>query len=114
MKLELTNSLQSPIIQMFLALALAVITWVALDASFFERMSPGTFIAFFGAAAMLPRPVRYLSLTNAFVRDKYLTGLGSIAAAPKNAMNVPGDILSKKEASKATQVITASANARNI
>ena len=50
----------------------------------------------------------------AFVRDKYLTGLGSIAAAPKNAMNVPGDILSKKEASKATQVITASANARNI
>ena len=68
LKLELTNSLQSPIIQMFLALALAVITWVALDASFFERMSPGTFIAFFGAAAMLPRPVRYLSLTNAMIQ----------------------------------------------
>ena len=27
-----------------------------------------TFIAFFGAAAMLPRPVRYLSLTNAMIQ----------------------------------------------
>ena len=45
LKLETTNSLQSPIIQLFLAMALAVITWVALDSSFFNRMSPGTFIA---------------------------------------------------------------------
>ena len=68
LKLLTTNSLQSPIIQIFLALALSVITWVALDASFFERMSPGTFIAFFGAAAMLPRPVRQLSMTNAMIQ----------------------------------------------
>ena len=68
LKLLTTNSLQSPIIQIFLALALSVITWVALDASFFERMSPGTFIAFFGAAAMLPRPIRQLSMTNAMIQ----------------------------------------------
>ncbi len=68
LKLETTNSLQSPIIQIFLALALAVITWVALDSSFFERMSPGTFIAFFGAAAMLPRPIRQLSMTNSMIQ----------------------------------------------
>ena len=68
LKLETTNSLQSPIIQMFLALALAIITWVALDSSFFERMSPGTFIAFFGAAAMLPRPIRQLSMTNSMIQ----------------------------------------------
>ena len=68
LKLETTNSLQSPIIQIFLALALAIITWVALDSSFFERMSPGTFIAFFGAAAMLPRPIRQLSMTNSMIQ----------------------------------------------
>ena len=34
LKLLTTNSLQSPIIQMFLAFALAVITWVALDSAF--------------------------------------------------------------------------------
>ena len=68
LKLETTNSLQSPIIQLFLAMALAVITWVALDSSFFNRMSPGTFIAFFGAAAMLPRPIRQLSMTNSMIQ----------------------------------------------
>ena len=68
LKLETTNSLQSPIIQIFLAIALAFITWVALDSSFFERMSPGTFIAFFGAAAMLPRPIRQLSMTNSMIQ----------------------------------------------
>ena len=68
LKLETTNSLQSPIIQIFLAIALAIITWVALDSSFFERMSPGTFIAFFGAAAMLPRPIRQLSMTNSMIQ----------------------------------------------
>ena len=68
LKLEITNSLQSPIIQIFLAIALAFITWVALDSSFFERMSPGTFIAFFGAAAMLPRPIRQLSMTNSMIQ----------------------------------------------
>ena len=49
-------------------MALAVITWVALDSSFFNRMSPGTFIAFFGAAAMLPRPIRQLSMTNSMIQ----------------------------------------------
>ena len=68
LKLLTTNSLQSPIIQMFLAFALAVITWVALDSAFFERMTSGTFIAFFGAAAMLPRPIRQLSMTNSMIQ----------------------------------------------
>ena len=68
LKLETTNALQSPIIQIFLAMALSIITWVALDSSFFEKMSPGTFIAFFGAAAMLPRPIRQLSMTNSMVQ----------------------------------------------
>ena len=31
-------------------------------------MSPGTFIAFFGAAAMLPRPIRQLSMTNSMIQ----------------------------------------------
>ena len=40
-------------------------------------------------------------------------GLGSMAAAPKKAIKVPGDILLKNEESRATQVITANAIAKN-
>lgn len=68
LKLETTNSLQSPVIQFILAISLAFISWIALDSSVIERMTPGTFIAFFGAAAMLPRPIRQLSTTNSMIQ----------------------------------------------
>jgi len=68
MKLEATNYASSPIIQLFVSLGLAVITWMALDLTVITEMSSGTFIAFFGAAGMLARPVRQLSEINSQIQ----------------------------------------------
>jgi subfamily B ATP-binding cassette protein MsbA len=68
LKLESTNSIASPLIQIILSLSLATITWFALDSDVIEVMSSGTFIAFFGAAAMLAKPIRQLSQTNAMIQ----------------------------------------------
>tara|TARA_Y100001970_G_scaffold285454_1_gene405267 strand:- start:3081 stop:5852 length:2772 start_codon:yes stop_codon:yes gene_type:complete len=68
LKLEATNSISSPLIQLFVSLALALITWLALDASVLTNMTPGTFIAFFTAAGMLAKPVRQLSEINSYIQ----------------------------------------------
>ena len=47
LKFESTNSIASPLIQIILSLALALITWIALDSNVLEVMTAGTFIVFF-------------------------------------------------------------------
>ncbi len=68
LKLEATNSIASPLVQIFVSAALALITWLALDASVVSVMTPGTFIAFFSAAGMLAKPVRQLSEINSQIQ----------------------------------------------
>ena len=68
LKLEATNSIASPLVQIFVSAALALITWLALDTSVVTTMSPGTFIAFFSAAGMLAKPVRQLSEINSQIQ----------------------------------------------
>ena len=68
LKLEATNSIASPLVQIFVSAALALITWLALDASIVSEMTPGTFIAFFTAAGMLAKPVRQLSEINSQIQ----------------------------------------------
>ena len=68
LKLEATNSIASPLVQVFVSAALALITWLALDTTVVTNMSPGTFIAFFTAAGMLAKPVRQLSEINSQIQ----------------------------------------------
>ena len=68
LKLEATNALASPFIQFLVSAALALITWLALDPSVLEAMSPGGFVAFFGAAGMLAKPIRQLSEINSQIQ----------------------------------------------
>ena len=68
LKLEATNALASPLIQFLVSAALALITWLALDPTVLESMSPGGFVAFFGAAGMLAKPVRQLSEINSQIQ----------------------------------------------
>jgi len=75
LKLEATNSIASPLVQMFVSAALALITWLALDASVVSVMTPGTFIAFFSAAGMLAKPVRHLSEINSRIQRKHLVAI---------------------------------------
>ena len=68
LKLEATNAIASPLVQIFLSLSLALITWLALDPNVVSKMSSGAFIAFFSGAAMLAKPIRQLSEINAQIQ----------------------------------------------
>ena len=68
LKLEATNAVASPLVQIFLSSALALITWLALDPQVIADMSSGAFIAFFSGAAMLAKPVRQLSEINSQIQ----------------------------------------------
>ncbi len=68
LKLEATNAIASPLVQIFLSSALALITWLALDPQVISEMSSGAFIAFFSGAAMLAKPVRQLSEINSQIQ----------------------------------------------
>ena len=67
-KLEATNYIASPLIQVLVSLALALITWLALDSTVVTSMTAGTFVAFFGAAGMLAKPVKQLSEINSQIQ----------------------------------------------
>ena len=68
LKLEATNAIASPLVQFIVSASLALITWLALDPSVLEGMSAGGFVAFFGAAGMLAKPVRQLSEVNSQIQ----------------------------------------------
>ncbi|MDQ2076527.1 lipid A export permease/ATP-binding protein MsbA [Marinimicrobium sp. ABcell2] len=59
MKIVLTASLNTPILQMLVAVAMGLLLWVAL--SIMEIESPGAFVAYFIAAGMILKPMRQLS-----------------------------------------------------
>lgn len=66
MKLSVTTSLQSPIIQIIVALALSSLMYFALK--FMERSSAGEFVAYLTAAFMLPKSIKFISSANAKIQ----------------------------------------------
>ena len=68
LKLEATNAIASPLVQFLVSASLALITWLALDPTVLSSMTPGGFVAFFGAAGMLAKPVRQLSEINSQIQ----------------------------------------------
>lgn len=59
MKIVLTSSLNTPILQMLVAVSMGLLLWVAL--SIMEIESPGAFVAYFIAAGLILKPMRQLS-----------------------------------------------------
>ena len=68
LRLEATNAVASPLVQFLVSASLALITWLALDPTVLSVMTPGGFVAFFGAAGMLAKPVRQLSEINSQIQ----------------------------------------------
>jgi subfamily B ATP-binding cassette protein MsbA len=66
LKMVLTSSINTPILQMIVALALASLVFVAL--SFIGDMDPAAFITYITAAGLLPKPIRQLSEVNATIQ----------------------------------------------
>lgn len=66
MRMIITASINTPVLQMIVAMSLAALIFVAL--SFMHKMQPDDFIAYITAAGLLPKPIRQLSDVNIMIQ----------------------------------------------
>ncbi len=64
MKVVVTSAVSTPLVQILMATAMAVVVWIALQPSISGSISPGEFVAYLTAAGMLAAPVRALTDVN--------------------------------------------------
>ncbi|WP_352338353.1 lipid A export permease/ATP-binding protein MsbA [Psychrobacter sp. 16-MNA-CIBAN-0192] len=64
MKVVVTNSINTPAVQLLMASAMAVVIWLALRPSVIDNISAGEFISYIAAAGLLSKPVRSLTDVN--------------------------------------------------
>ncbi len=68
MKLVVTDSVSTPVVQMLVAGVVALLTYLAMSPAFLGAMSTGAFIAFISTAAMMAKPIRSLTEVNATIQ----------------------------------------------
>ncbi|WP_346798809.1 lipid A export permease/ATP-binding protein MsbA [Halomonas sp. Bachu 37] len=68
MKEAVTKATSTPVIQLLVALSLALLVWVAMAPSLIAEMTPGEFVAFITAAALMAKPVRQLTEINSEIQ----------------------------------------------
>ncbi|WP_163559074.1 lipid A export permease/ATP-binding protein MsbA [Halomonas sp. NO4] len=68
MKEALTKAVSTPVIQLLVALALAVLVWFAMSPALMADMTPGEFVAFITAASLMAKPVRQLTEINSEIQ----------------------------------------------
>ncbi|SHL97701.1 lipid A export permease/ATP-binding protein MsbA [Vreelandella subglaciescola] len=68
MKEALTKAITSPIILMLVAFSMAVLVWLAMAPALLNSMTPGEFVAFITAAALMIKPVRQLTEINSEIQ----------------------------------------------
>ena len=66
MRMVKTSAIQTPVLQLIVTLALAVLIFLAL--LLMENASTGDFIAYITAAGLIPKPIRQLSEVNATIQ----------------------------------------------
>jgi len=68
MKMVITSSISTPVIQLLVASALAGLVWLVLDPRLLADMSPGNVVAFITTGGLLAKPIRQLSEVNVTVQ----------------------------------------------
>ena len=68
MKMALTRSASTPLVQLIVSMALALLVWLAMSPEFFADKTPGDFVAFLGAASLLAKPIRQLTQINSVIQ----------------------------------------------
>jgi len=68
MKLVVTDAVSTPIVQLLVALSVAMLTYLAMSPQFLSSMSTGGFIAFISTAALMAKPIRQLTEVNATIQ----------------------------------------------
>lgn len=64
MKEAMTRAVSSPVILMLVAISMAFLVWLAMAPTLMDNMTPGEFVAFITAAALMIKPVRQLTEIN--------------------------------------------------
>lgn len=64
MKEAMTRAVSSPVILMLVAISMALLVWMAMAPALMADMTPGEFVAFITAAALMIKPVRQLTEVN--------------------------------------------------
>ena len=64
MKVVVTNSINTPAVQLLMAIAMSVVVWLALRPQVVSNLSAGEFISYIAAAGLLSKPVRSLTDVN--------------------------------------------------
>jgi subfamily B ATP-binding cassette protein MsbA len=68
MKMVLTRSASTPLIQLIVSTAIAALVWFAMSPEFFANNTPGDFVAFLSASGLLAKPIRQLTQINAVIQ----------------------------------------------
>src|SRR5690606_29258842 len=77
LKMVAVQHISSPVIQLLVAAALALLMWLALSPDFLATITAGTFAAFITAAGLMLKPVRQLSTINSAIQ-RGLTAAASV------------------------------------
>ena len=64
MKVVVTNSINTPAVQLLMAMAMSVVVWLALRPAVISDITAGQFISYIAAAGLLSKPVRSLTDIN--------------------------------------------------
>jgi subfamily B ATP-binding cassette protein MsbA len=76
MKMVVTSSLSSPLVQLLMAVAMAIVVWIALQPQIMGDVTAAEFVAYITAAGMMARPVRTLTEIN----EKVQRGIAASAS----------------------------------
>ncbi len=68
MKMVVTSSIATPVVQVVVAIALAFLVWLVLEPALLANMSEGMVVAFIGTGGLLAKPIRQLSEVNSTVQ----------------------------------------------
>tara|TARA_R110002072_G_scaffold90500_7_gene202489 strand:+ start:38830 stop:40587 length:1758 start_codon:yes stop_codon:yes gene_type:complete len=64
LKMEMTKSVSTPVIQILVSLAIAILIWIALDPAIHGDMTAASFVVIIVAASTMAKPIRQLTQVN--------------------------------------------------
>ncbi len=79
MKVVISNSINTPAVQLLMAMAMSVVVWLALRPAVIDNISAGEFISYIAAAGLLSKPVRSLTDVNQKLQKGIAAGVSIFA-----------------------------------
>jgi len=96
MKLSVTESISTPVIQLLVASALSFLMWLVLDPNVLSKMSGGDFVKFLASAALLAKPVRALSGINSKIQQG-IAAAGTLFSTLDNSEEIDEGAIEKNQ-----------------